>query len=206
MGDPKKNRKKYQTPTTAWSKSRIEEEAVLVKEFGFKNKKEIWKVESLLRKFTRTARHLISAEGKQAEIETGHLLNKLVILGLIEPNSQLDKVLDINLNSLASRRLQSILCKRNLVRTVKQARQFVTHRHVMVGNKVITSPSYLVSKQEEELIKFVDNSTLAKPDHPERVDKSIKAELQKIVKTGVKSEKSFTKEIDKTTEKVEVSE
>ena len=41
MGDPKKNRKKYQTPTTAWSKSRIEEEAVLVKEFGFKNKK--WK-------------------------------------------------------------------------------------------------------------------------------------------------------------------
>ena len=206
MGDPKKNRKKYQTPTTAWSKSRIEEEAVLVKEFGFKNKKEIWKVESLLRKFTRTARHLISAEGKQAEIETGHLLNKLVILGLIEPNSQLDKVLDINLNSLASRRLQSILCKRNLARTVKQARQFVTHRHVMVGNKVITSPSYLVSKQEEELIKFVDNSTLAKPDHPERVDKSINAELQKTVKTGVKSEKSFTKEIDKTTEKVEVSE
>ncbi len=154
MGDPRKHRKKYQTPGTAWSKSRIEEEAELVKEFGFKNKKEIWKVESLLRKFARKAKDLIPSEGKQAEIETKHLLEKLASLGLLEPNSQLDKVLDINLKSLAERRLQSQVYKKGFAKSVKQARQFITHRHVLINNKVITSPSYLVSKKEESLIKF----------------------------------------------------
>ena len=143
MGDPRKHRKKYNTPSTCWNKTRIEEEALLVKEFGFKNKKEIWKVETLLRKFARKAKSLIPAEGKQAEIETKHLLDKLASLSLLEPNSQLDKVLDIELRSLAERRLQSLISKKGLAKSVNQARQFITHRHITIGDKVITSPSYL---------------------------------------------------------------
>lgn len=182
MGDPKKHRKKYQTPATPWSKSRIEEEAELVKEFGFKNKKEIWKIGSLVRKFARKTRNLISDKSKQAELEKKHLLDKLVALGLLETNSQLDKVLDLNFKSLASRRLQSIIYKKNLARTIKQARQFITHRHILIGDKVVTSPSYLVSMKEEDLVRFVENSTLSNPEHPERAvpEKAIKEEIKNI--------------------------
>jgi small subunit ribosomal protein S4 len=169
MGDPKTLRKKYQTPSHPWIKTRIVEEAELVKEYGFKTKKEIWKIDSLLRNFKRIAKRLIAAEGKQAELETKQLLDRLTLLGLLDMNSQLDKVLDIDLKTLIERRLQSLVCRKGLAKTMDQARQFITHRHVSVGHKVITSPSYLVSKKEEAMITFLSTSKLAQPDHPERI-------------------------------------
>ncbi|MDP7610203.1 MAG: 30S ribosomal protein S4, partial [Candidatus Woesearchaeota archaeon] len=44
MGDPKKQRKKYSKPSHPWQTERIEVEKVLMKEYGLKNKKEIWRV------------------------------------------------------------------------------------------------------------------------------------------------------------------
>ena len=46
MGDPRKIRKKYETPTHPWQKDRIDEEKTLTIEFGLKNKKEIWRMET----------------------------------------------------------------------------------------------------------------------------------------------------------------
>ncbi len=195
MGDPKKQKKTYQTPSTPWSKSRIEEEAVLRKDYGFKTKTEIWKVSSKLRRYARKAKELIAAEGKQAELETQHLLGKLATLGLVEPNSQLDKVLDLGVETLFDRRLQTQVFKKGLARTVKQARQLITHRHILVGEKVIASPSHLVTKKEEALIRFVPASPFAQPDHPERVivkaDKSENAE--KPAKAEIKKTENKTK-------------
>ena len=51
MGDPKKQRKKYTTPRHPWQRDRLDEERQLLKDYGLKNKKELWKFESLLRKF-----------------------------------------------------------------------------------------------------------------------------------------------------------
>jgi len=59
MGDPRKIRKKYQTPSHPWIKSRIDEEKVLTREFGTKNKKEIWKMETVLKNFKTQSKHLI---------------------------------------------------------------------------------------------------------------------------------------------------
>ena len=41
---------------------------------------------------------------------------------------------------------------------MKQARQFITHEHVAIGEKKITSPSYFVNVIEESKINFVVNS------------------------------------------------
>ena len=49
MGDPKKIRKKYETPVHPWIKSRIDSERKLAKEFGTTNKKELWKMETVLK-------------------------------------------------------------------------------------------------------------------------------------------------------------
>ena len=40
MGDPRKLRKKYYPPSHPWQKIRIDEEKILMKDYGFKNKKE----------------------------------------------------------------------------------------------------------------------------------------------------------------------
>jgi len=41
MGDPKQTRKKYATPSHPWNRERIEEERVIKRDYGLKNKKEI---------------------------------------------------------------------------------------------------------------------------------------------------------------------
>ncbi|MFA5142427.1 MAG: 30S ribosomal protein S4 [Candidatus Woesearchaeota archaeon] len=197
MGDPKKSRKKYQTPSHPWIKARIDEEAEIVKEYGFKTKQEIWKVDSKLRNFARIAKKLIPRKDKQAVIETKQLLDKLTAMGLLEADSQLDKVLNINLKVLLDRRLQSMVCKKGFAKTMKQARQFITHRHVAVNGKVITSPSYLVSKKEEAVVQFLHTSALANPEHPERalaLKPAEAKELKAIKEHPKKVEEKVTKE------------
>ena len=167
MGDPKKQRKKYQTPSHPWQKQRIEEEAVLTREYGFKNKKEIWKLNSLLRNFHKQAKKYVKIKSKQDEKERDQFLKRLQRLGLLGSNTSLDSVLGLELKDILERRLQTLVLRKNLARTISQARQFIVHEHITVDNKKINSPNYMVLKEEEGKITFAVNSNFADPDHPE---------------------------------------
>lgn len=171
MGDPRKIRKKYQTPSHPWQKERIEEEKVLSKEYGLKNKKEIWKVYSLLRTFLKLAKKLSASSGSQAEKEKKQLLDKLHRLGLIEKTAGLEDALDLKVKDLMERRLQTLLVRKGLARSIKQARQFIIHKHIMVDKKKMSVPSYIVRRDEENMISFSAGSKLAADDHPERKKK-----------------------------------
>ena len=168
MGDPKKIRKKYSTPGHPWQKSRIDEEIALVKDYGFKNKKELWKMASVLKKFKQQIKRLTAQTGKQADTEKQQLLSKLQRLGLTKGVATADEILGLNIKDVVERRLQTIVFRKGLARSMKQARQMITHRHIAVGEKKITSPSYLVKTEEEEKIAFVAKSGFSNPDHPER--------------------------------------
>ena len=176
MGDPKKPKKKYSTPTHPWQKARIDEEKILIKEYGLKNKREIWKISSILKNFTKHAKRLIALKTKQAELEKKQLLDKLISFGFIQAGSDISEVLNIKLKDVMERRLQTIVFKKGLARSIEQARQFIVHGHVTVGSKVITVPSYLANKAEEEKISFKVTSSIANSMHPERVlvEKKIK--------------------------------
>ena len=76
MGHPKLKKRRYSKPTHPWQKERIEEEKLLLKEFGLKNKSEIWKAASLLRKYAKQAKDLIALNTPQSEIEKAQLLKK----------------------------------------------------------------------------------------------------------------------------------
>ena len=168
MGAPKKQRRKYSTPVHPWQKARIEEEAVLLKEYGFKNKREIHKMRSILKGFADQAKNLITSKTKQAEKERIALLNKLSNLGLIAKTGNVDDVLDLSINDIMDRRLQTLVYKKAMARSIRQARQFIVHEHITLGNKKITNPSYLVPVEDEQSISFVANSKLADSEHPER--------------------------------------
>ncbi len=187
MGDPKKIRRKYETPSHPWIKSRIEEEKLLAKEFGTKTKKEIWKAETILKKFKSQAKNLIALNGKQAEIETKHLFRRVKELGLISGEASFDAILGLKIETVLSRRLQSVLFKKGLARTQNQARQFIVHGHVMVDNKKITSPSYLVSIKEESAVEFAVNSPMYNLDHPERASPERLAELNAAKEAAIKA-------------------
>ncbi len=161
MGDPKKPRKKYKSPLKPWVKSRIIEENKLRKEFGLKTKREIWKAVTLLKSFRERAKEvtkLKSARDPNAEVLEKELLKTLIKYNILPEDAELDDVLNLTVRDILNRRLQTLVYKKGLAKTIKQARQLIVHKHIMVGDKVINVPSYLVKKDEEDLIRFHPNS------------------------------------------------
>lgn len=183
MGDIKRQSNKSERPSILWDAARLAEEKIIKAEYGLKNKQELWKFKSMLRKFRHQARSLIvRTEEKQGKKEADLLIKKLARLGLVESGVRLEDVLSLDLRKLLDRRLQTQVFKAGLARTAKQARQFVLHGHVVVNNKKVSVPSFLVSKEDK--VSFIGTSSLAKEDHPER---NIKR--KEIVKITEKIEK-----------------
>lgn len=153
MGDPKKQRRSYSKPRQLWQMERIEREKKLIKKYGLKNGKELWKVESLLRNFRRRARKLLTLKTEQAEIEKKQLLDRLSTLNILKKSAGIDDVLVMKIEDILERRLQTMVQKTGLANTPKQARQFIVHGLITIGGNRVTSPSYLVKRDEEKDIK-----------------------------------------------------
>lgn len=172
MGDPRFNRKKYETPKHPWEADRIKEEWELQKKYGLKNKREIWKAKSILRNFRGQARELqakLRYGDPQAEKQQKLLFKKLTKLGILnEANATLDAVLSLTVEDILRRRLQTVVYLKGLARTPKQARQFIVHGHIAIGDRKVTIPGYLVRVEEEELIDYYKFSPLADEMHPMR--------------------------------------
>lgn len=184
MGDPHLPKKKYKKPAHPWVKSRIDEEKVLMKDYGLKNKHEIWKMDSILRGFSTQAKRLIASRGAQSERERIQLMRKLANYGLVTENAPLDDVLGLTIRDLMEKRLQTLVFKRNLARSIKEARKMIVHRHIMVGGRRITFPSYMVSQNEISQIMFASNSPYANPEHPARVVEKMPVKTDEKRKSG----------------------
>lgn len=148
----KRQKKKYERPRRPWDKDRILREKELLKTFGLRRKREIWTAEALLRKYRRMARELAAKKNKEREKV---LINKLVKMGLLEKGADLDDVLSLTVENILERRLQTIIFRKGLTTTPKQARQFIVHGKVVLDERKISYPSYLVVKEEEGKIKVV---------------------------------------------------
>jgi len=169
MGDPKRPRKRYETPSHPWIKERLDRERVLMRKYALKNKKELWRHETQLKEFRRRARRLLAARGKQAEVERAQLLQRLVRLGLLPADAVLDDVLSLTVEDVLDRRLQTLVYKLGLARTIGQARQLIVHGHIEVNGQLIRSPGYLVLREEEATISYSKVSPFSKEGHPERM-------------------------------------
>ncbi|RLI85567.1 MAG: 30S ribosomal protein S4 [Archaeoglobales archaeon] len=168
MGDPKRHRKKYVTPRKPWDKVRLEREAQLVVRYGLRNKRELWRFENILRKYRRVARDLLSKinlpgrEGEIARAKAKAVIEKLVRLGILEEESTLDDILNLNVENFLERRLQTIVYRQGLAKTIRQARQLITHGHIAIDGRRVTSPSYMVERDEETKIGFYLNSPFSR--------------------------------------------
>ncbi|MBS3117605.1 30S ribosomal protein S4 [Candidatus Woesearchaeota archaeon] len=189
MGDPKKHRKKYTTPKHPWQKARINAEKEIIVKYGLKNKKEIWKADSALRKFKYQGKKVTALRTEQAKKEEKQLLDYLKKIGLLGEKSTIDDVLALEIKDMLDRRLQSQVLKQGLARTSKQARQMVIHGHIAVAGRKVSIPSYLLTAGEESKISYVNRSSFKNEDHPERtVGKKQEEEKPKQEENEKKSE------------------
>jgi small subunit ribosomal protein S4 len=168
MGDPKKQRKKYDTPRFPWRTDIMQGELKLIGEYGLRNKHELWRQETLLSKFRGIARTLIGQTPEERKKMEDELLARLKKLGVLDETAVLDNVLDLTIEDILERRFQTIVFRKGLAKTMQQARQLIGHGHMAIGNRRVTTPGYIVPKSEEGQISYTPMSSLANPAHPLR--------------------------------------
>ena len=198
MGDPRRIRKKFSGPSHPWQKERIDEEKNLLKDYGLKNKREVWKATSKLRNFKIQTKKIIRTKSEQSEKEKIQLLKKLVNLGILNENAGVEEILGLPVNVILERRLQSVVFRRGLARSMNQSRQFIAHEHIMVDNKKMTAPGFLVPKALEGKISFSTSSSLFSEMHPERVKEEKMPKKPEQKKEDKKHKKETKKQGKKT--------
>jgi len=202
MGQIKKQKKKYDTPSYPWQAERILEEGKYTKEFGFKNKKEIWKVIAKLKNYKFQVKNYIADKNSgQMKKEKDLLMNKLLKYGLIKKDSKVEDVLDLEPRDLMERRLNTLIFKSRLARSLKQARQFIVHGHISVNGKKITVPSYLVSLEEESKLRISPKLPIMKEEEKKEQKKEapvagdlVKKETELVKKEDVPVAADLVKE------------
>lgn len=171
MGEPKFSRPRTQTPTHPWKQARIDEEHDLKERFGLKKvggMREIWREKSSLRRHRNQAMKLIgrvdSSDGHYAK-EKEQLLDSLSRKGLLQSGADIGDVLEINVEHMLSRRLQSVVYYKGLAPSMRSSRNLIVHGHICIGDQRMTVPGYHVLKDEEDLLRYSSSSPFSDPEH-----------------------------------------
>jgi len=158
------------------------EEVGHVKTYGLRNKREVWKAQTLLRNYRRSAMEML-ADITEGEL-TGHvkqksddILTKLKRYGILSPEGGLDDILALDARNFLDRRLQTQVYRQGFANTLRQARQFITHGHIAIEAKKITVPGYMVTKEDELKIEYYLNSPLKSESHVQRPAQIVQKEI-----------------------------
>ena len=200
MGDPKTSRKVWRKPKRPLNYDLIMDELKTLGTFGLKTKRELWKTQTELSRVRLQARSLLALRQEDRERKEPILMQSLSKIGLVAQESTLDDVLNLQVNDLLARRLQTIAQKQLFFKTPYQARQAIVHGHIMIGDRIITIPSYTVKTEEEDKIHLTPesrfNEMLSEPEsdlgspetenletktdeHPKNEEQEVKQEVMK---------------------------
>jgi SSU ribosomal protein S4P len=122
------------------------------KEIWSQKQKEVWKTQSLLRKYRRITRLLLGKNDEQSVREKEQILRKLYKLSLLDEGAELEDVLTLTVESFLGRRLQTLVFLNGIARTPGQARQMIVHGHIKVNERVVRAPSYPLTR--EDVVSF----------------------------------------------------
>ncbi|MHA2021192.1 MAG: 30S ribosomal protein S4 [Candidatus Thorarchaeota archaeon] len=182
MGDPRRQKKKYVSPKRPFDSDRFESELQVIGTYGLRNKRELWRHKTELSRYRRQARNLLALTAEERATLESDLVGKLVRLGALIGEPTLDSVLDLTLENLLERRLQTIVFRKGMASSAHHARQLVAHGHIALDQAKVTTPSRLISVSEEDRINYIPRSPLNDESHPARMAAS--AAAQRITAEG----------------------
>ena len=152
MGDPRKSKKTFHRPRRIWTSDQLNAELYIIGSYGLRNKRELWKAQSEVARFRNQSRALLALPSEVRSEKETQLLGFLNRLGLVSESATLDDVLNLKIEDLLERRLQTIVMKKGGTKSPHQARQVVVHGHVSLGDRFVNVPGYLVRREEEASI------------------------------------------------------
>ncbi len=150
--------------------------------YGLKNKREIWKADAEISRIRNLAKKAITKSNEEKELFVKRLHKQGFNV------KEFVDILALNKEDWLKRRLQTIVFSKKLASTAKQARQLVSHKHVLVNKRVVNIPSYQVSLEEEPLISL---NLVLKVKAPEKTKiEKIKEELlnEEVAEEAIEAE------------------
>ena len=181
MGDPRKLRNKYERPKKLWDSDRLGKEKGLKAEYGLRCMRELWRSTAELKKYRREARRLLSISEEDRKDDAKKILRKLARLGILKEGSVLDDVLSLEVKAVLERRLQTLVLRKGLARTVSQSRQLITHGFISISGRKVTRPGYVVSLDDEAALAYarpIDLSVPAAEDEKAAAEASAPSEAE----------------------------
>ena len=192
MGDPKYPRKVWRKPKRPLNYELKMDELQTLGTFGLRTKRELWKAHTELSRVRHQARSLLALRQEVREEKEPILMKSLARIGLVSSDATLDDVLNLNADDLLSRRFQTIVTKKFDFKSPYQARQAIIHGHVMIGDRKIDIPSYIVTVEEEGGVHFTPESKI-----PEMLEKS---KSKEVTETPTEDAEKPTEAAEKPTE------
>ena len=163
MGDyPKNSHKMWRRPKRPLNYDLLNEELYVLGTYGLKNKRELWKAHTELSRIRNQARSLLALTQDVRNKKEPTLMKSLSRIGLVKEDSTLDDVLNLKVTDLLARRLQTVIQKKANIKSPYLARQVVVHGHVMIGERIVTIPSYTVAVGEENEVHLSPGVDLGK--------------------------------------------
>jgi small subunit ribosomal protein S4 len=165
LGDPHKPKKTYHRPRRIWTIDQLNAELYILGTYGLRNKRELWKAQSEIARIRNQARALLAIPTEVRRDKELRLLGFLNRLGLVNESATLDDVLNLKIEDILERRLQTIVMRKIMSKSAIEARQIVSHRHVSVGSRTVNLPGYIVRKDEEQNIVVHKEPVKAQAPH-----------------------------------------
>jgi small subunit ribosomal protein S4 len=149
LGDPHKPKKTFHRPRRIWTTDQLNSELYTLGAYGLRNKRELWKAESEIARIRNQARALLAVPTDIRRDKEVMLLSYLNRIGLVKESATLDDVLNLKIEDILERRLQTIVMRKIGSKSPIHARQVVSHCHVRIGNRTVNLPGYIVRMDEE---------------------------------------------------------
>ena len=135
-----------------WNKERIDREHGIKERYGLKNLRELWKATTEISRIRRNVREVLS--GKAAENVGRDIIARLSRYSIVKIGATLDDTLSITPEAILDRRLQSLVFKKGMAKTMKQSRQLIAHGFIAVNGQKVKAPGYMVTGNEESKISY----------------------------------------------------
>ena len=135
----------------------------VIKRYHIQNREDYFKYNKIAGSMKQMA-HKLSLLDPTDSFRISHekqLLEKAFSIGLIPEATKLSEIENkISVSAFCRRRLPIVMCRLKMCETVSVAVGYVEQGHVRVGPEVVTDPAYLVNRNLEDYVTWVDTSKI----------------------------------------------
>jgi len=148
----------------SWEVDNNLHEVKILKRYRIQKREDYTKYNKLSREIRDTANKIKELDPKDPfRVDaSANLLEKLHQIGLIPTKWSLDLCDRVTASCFCRRRLPVVMVRSKMADSIKLATQFVEQGHVRVGPEVVKDPAFLVTRNLEDFVTWVDTSAIKK--------------------------------------------